>query len=83
MDEITTSIYINSFIYYIIVFVAPNILVEECGGGIMTSSHMIYAGYSFIQAIAEVIMVKRIENKIQNKNVLRFNKWHFVELLMG
>jgi len=83
MDEITTSIYINSFIYYIIVFVSPNVLVEECGGGIKTSSHLIYAVYSFLTALAEIIIAKRIERKIQNKNVLRLNKWHFVELLMG
>ena len=83
MDEITTSIYINSFIYYIIVFVCPNVLVEECGGGIKTSSHLIYAVYSFLTALAEIIIAKRIERKIQNKNVLRLNKWHFVELLMG
>ena len=83
MDEMTTSIYINSFIYYIIVFVCPNVLVGECGGGIKTSSHMIYAGYSLVTFIAEIVMVKRIEKKIQNKNILRFNKWHVVELFMG
>ena len=46
-------------------------------------SHLIYAAYSFVTIILEVALVLRIERRIKNKNILKLNKWHIVELIMG
>ena len=83
MDGMTYILYLNSFVYYIIMFVCPMTFVEECGGGLNNISHLIYAAYSFVTIILEVVLVLRIERRIKNKNILKLNKWHIVELLMG
>ena len=83
MDGMTFLVYLNSFIYYIIMFVCPIMFVEECGGGLNLTSHEIYGVYSLVTIIAEVALVLRIQRRIQNKNILKLNKWHIVELLMG
>ena len=83
MDGMTYILYLNSFVYYIIMFVCPLTFVEECGGGLNPISHLIYAAYSFVTIILEVALVLRIERRIKNKNILKLNKWHIVELFMG
>lgn len=44
---------------------------------------MFYAGYVVLCAIWEIVVVLKIQNLLNNKNLLKFNKWHFVELFMG
>lgn len=83
MDGMTVVLYLNSFVYYIIMFVCPIVFVEECGGGLNMISHYIYGGYSLVTLIMEYLLVLRIERRIKNKNILKLNKWHIVELLMG
>ena len=83
MSGMTYILYLNSFVYYIIMFVCPITFVEECGGGLNNISHLIYAAYSFVTIILEVALVLRIERRIKNKNILKLNKWHIVELIMG
>ena len=83
MDWMTVAVYFNSLIYYIIMFVAPFFFVNECGEGLSNISHYIYGVYSFFTIIFEIYIVLKIQKKLDNKNLLKFNKWHFVELLMG
>ena len=64
MDSLTKMLYFNSFVYYIIMFVCPIMFVNECGGGVDMVSHVIYATYSFITIIFEIVCVLRIQNKI-------------------
>ena len=60
MDGMTFLLYLNSFIYYIIMFVCPVVFVEECGEGLNLTSHYIYACYSVVTLFAEVGLVLRI-----------------------
>lgn len=83
MDKLTLLLYINSMVYYIIMFVCPIVFVNECGEGMNIISHIIYLVYSLTTVVIEVAMVIKIQNKVQNKNILKFNKWHVVELFMG
>lgn len=64
-------------------FVSPVIFVEECGLGISDTSHYIYIFYSLCTIIMEVFLVLKIQKRVQNKNILQFNKWHVVEVVMG
>ena len=79
----TTWLYFNSLIYYIIMFVAPLTLANECGGGLQPAVHYIYAGYAVLTFIGELVVVCRIQARVRQANILNLNKWHFVELLMG
>lgn len=83
MDGITKFQYGNSVIYYIIMFVCPVIFINPCGAGLNAMSHYIYGAYTLLTIISEVLIVLQIERKINNPNILEFNKWHFVELMMG
>lgn len=83
MPAMTLSLYINSLIYYIIMFVCPMLFVNECGKSLNMVSHFIYIAYSMINWIVEIFFVIWIQRKINNKEVLKFNKWHFVESIMG
>lgn len=83
MDGITKFQYLNSFIYYIIMFVCPVTFINPCGEGLNLMSHYIYGAYTALTIICEVFIVLQIERKINNPNILKFNKWHFVELIMG
>lgn len=83
MDRLTITLYLNSLIYYVIMFVCPFVFVNECGEGLNEATHLIYAAYSVMTVLAEVAFVLRLQHKIGNKNMLTFNRWHVVELLMG
>lgn len=83
MPAMTYSLYANSCVYYFIVFFVPMLFVNECGNSLNMWSHGVYAVYSILNWIIEIIFVIRIQRKINNKQILRFNKWHFVESIMG
>ena len=83
MPAMTKVLYINSFIYYIIMFICPFFFVNPCGKGMNSTSHIIYLLYSVMTFFFEIFSVLRIQKKIDNKDILEFNKWHFVELIMG
>lgn len=83
MASMTAMLYFNSFVYYIIMFVCPIMFVNQCGGGLNLISHIIYGIYSFMTIIFEIVCVLRIQKRVKNKNILKFNKWHLVELMMG
>lgn len=55
----------------------------KCLSSLNLVSHMIYAVYSIITMILEVCLVLKIQRAVNNEHVLKLNKWHFVELLMG
>lgn len=83
MDGITRALYLNSAVYYFIMFVCPIAFVQECSFGVSMISHYIFAIYSILTMLMEICIVLRIERKINNPNILSFNKWHAMELLMG
>jgi len=64
-------------------FICPFVFVEPCGGGVNPISHLIYFVFALVSGIFEVRTVFSIENKVNDERVLKFNKWHWVELLMG
>ena len=70
MDGLTWTLYLSSFVYYLVVFVCPFILVEECGGGLNPTSHFIYLAYSLWAVLIEVYYVLKIQNKVKNANIL-------------
>jgi cyanate permease len=41
-DKITLFLYVNSAVYYVIMFVCPIIFVEECGQGLSYISHHLW-----------------------------------------
>ena len=55
----------------------------KCLSSLNLYSHLIYAIYSIITMILEVGLVLKIQRAVNNEYVLKLNKWHFVELLMG
>ena len=70
-------------IYYIVVFICPLTFVEECGKGLNKISHIIYGAYALMTLCFEICTALKIEKALDNERLLKFNKWHFVELLMG
>ena len=83
MDQMTLLLYLNSFIYYIIMFVCPIVFVNECNGGMNMITHYIYIAYSLATIYMEVWCVLKIQQNINNENILKFNKWHAMEIFMG
>ena len=83
MPNITIMLYVNSIVYYLIMFGAPLGFANECGEGLQNTSHYIYAGYAMATILLEVFVVKKIESTINDENVLQLNKWHVVEIVFG
>lgn len=78
------TLYTNSMVYYIIMFVCPFVFANECWvGGIQYYSHVIYAMYSLITIIFEIRFVLNIQRQLKDVTLLEFNKWHVVELIFG
>jgi len=63
-DKITLFLYLNSAVYYLIMFVCPIIFKEDCGEGINPISHIIYGVYSIFTLILEVWIVFAIQAKL-------------------
>lgn len=85
VPRVTYVVYFNSLIYYIIMFVAPLTLANECGKGLQPAVHFIYAGYALFTFIGELSIACYLSRQpqVEKSNILNLNKWHFVELLMG
>ena len=83
MPTIGPVLYINSVLYYFIMFFCPLYFVQECGYGLATPSHYIYILYAICNIIVESLIVFWIQTRISNKALLKFNKWHFIELVLG
>ena len=83
MNWLTVVLYVNAVLFYTIVFSCPFIFGEPCGEGISFTSHKIYAGYSVINGVLEGLIVVFLQHKVHDKTLLKLNKWHFVELIMG
>ena len=83
MDRITIVLYVNTAIYYIISFLGPILGANKCGEGINPISHFVYLAYSITNMITEVVFVLRIQQCVNDPDLLKFNKWHFCELIMG
>jgi len=64
-------------------FICPFVFVEECGEGLNPITHYIYAVYTVLSLFFELHAACTIQSALNNKSLLKFNKWHFCELLMG
>ena len=83
MGGVTWLLYLNSLFYYTIMFLCPVLFLGNCGEGIGSEAHYIYGAFSLLSVIMEIAIVHKIETKIDNPLILKFNKWHAVEILMG
>lgn len=76
MDWITIILYINALLFYTLCISMPIIFAEHCGEGISIASHMIYMIYAIINFIFEFAIVLKIQRDLDDKNLLKINKWH-------
>jgi len=83
MTPITIILYVNALIFYGICFICPFAFKKHCGKGIDPASHYIYGIYSLLNLVMEVVLAVRIQRLVNNESILKLNKWHWVELLMG
>jgi len=83
MDRVTVVLYINAVIYYMITFGCPFYFAYGCGLGINEWSHIIYSFYSIVNLISEIMTTIWIQRKVKHTDILKLNKWHAVECLMG
>ena len=60
MERLEVWLYVNSFIYYIIMFIAPFFFMNQCGGGIHYASHIIYGVFALYSIIFEIGIVLKI-----------------------
>ena len=58
MDGVTKLLYLNSLIYYTIMFLCPVIFLGECGEGIDMTAHYIYGFFSILTVIGEIAIVR-------------------------
>lgn len=84
MPSIKSQLYLWSVVYYTIMFVLPQFaIIHDCGKTFNVWLFYTYGAYLILQAVWEVYSVLKIQNYLQDKALLHFNKWHFVELFMG
>ena len=83
MGPLTWMLYINAFVYYLIMFVCPFVFINTCGEGINPVSHYIYATYAVSNLIFEIGVVIYIKKNLKDKTIMQINIWHVIELLFG
>ena len=84
MGIIGFYLYFFTIIYYAIMFICPFIFVShECAVGLSHEALWIYGIYALVTAVWEVYTVLKIQRTIKKKEILEFNRWHAMELLMG
>ena len=84
MPSIKMQLYIWTLIYYAITFVLPYFFIQhDCGKTFDSLLFVIYGVYLGLSGIWEIWTVLRIQKLLDDKKLLKFNSWHFVELLMG
>ena len=84
MPSVGCVMYLLTFLYFGMMFGFPAIFIDgECGEGLSSWVFYLYIVQAVATAIAEGLIVKLIEEKVHKKSILKFNRWHFVELIMG
>jgi hypothetical protein len=83
MKPIKYMLYLNAFLYYLIMFVCPFVFINPCGEGLNMTSHYIYGTYAIANFIFELGVVCVIQRKIHDKSIIDLNVWHIIELLFG
>ena len=84
MPSIKRQLYYWSLIYYLIVFVVPYFFIDlECEKTFSNWLFVIFSLYMLASGIWETYVVFKIQKFLNDGNLLKFNKWHFVELIMG
>lgn len=84
MKAVGIAMYVLTFTYFTMMFLLPSLFIEgECGAGIDNWVYYLYGTQALITSIYEVASVKIIERRISMEDILSFNRWHVVELIMG
>ena len=84
MPTVGIVMYTLTFFYFGMMFGFPAIFIKgECGVGLDAWVFYLYIVQAVLTALCEGILVKFIEKTIHKKSILKFNRWHFVELIMG
>lgn len=84
MPSIKRQLYFWSVVYYVIVFALPFVFKQQaCYKTFYPELFYIYIAYIVLCALWEIYTVLKIQKTVKNAKILKFNSWHFVELLMG
>ena len=84
MKNIGRAMYILTFIYFGTMFGIPfQFVTRECGAGFDSWVYFFYGGQAILTLIYEIVTVKLMERRLHKKEVFEFNRWHFVEAIMG
>ena len=84
MPSVKNQLYLWSLVYYIITFALPQIaIIHDCGKTFESWLFVVYGLYLLLNSIWEVQVVFKIQKMVGKSDILQFNKWHFVELIMG
>jgi len=84
MPSIKNQLYIWTFIYYFIVFGAPMLFYKDaCYEHFENELFILFGLYLLFCGIWEVWTVLKIQRLVNNKDILKFNSWHVIELFMG
>ena len=83
MKPLTVMLYINAFVYYLIMFGCPFVFINPCGEGLNMTAHWIYGIYALSNLIFELGVVIIIERKVNDSSIISLNVWHVIELLFG
>ena len=84
MPSIKSQLYYWTIFYYIITFILPFFFTyNDCGKTYQPTLYYIYLGYTALNSIWEIWIVLKIQRSVKAASILKFNKWHFVELIMG
>lgn len=84
MPGIKFQLYCWTIIYYAITFIAPYFFdLQYCGKTYDVTLYFLYGGYTALNSLWEIYTVLKIQRYLKKKSILKFNKWHFVELVMG
>lgn len=72
-----------AILYYIIMFALPPLFFDDDKKGYSVWLYVIYGAQTFCSALIEIRTVLKIQELAASKDLLHFNRWHFVEMFMG
>ena len=83
MKRVRFELYIMSIAYYVMMFILPIVLKDEDKKGYNVVLYLIYGLYFLVSAFIEINTVMKIQKLAASKDLLQFNRWHFMEMFMG
>ena len=84
MRPIGRMMYFLTVLYFVTMFMVPMVYIKgECGEGIHDWVFYFYGAQALATGLYEICAVISIQKRVNNKELLDFNKWHVMELMMG